>query len=371
MSEVTVSTWGTRQPLPEDVSAPMHDCLWEIAQEQAVLDRMKQTGEAWETAGGKVSQQDIRKHLDVVCDDNGFRRLDGSGGGRNPNLINTGERIKVRIDPAQLDKPSPAVTNGQPSQGAYNKAVSADGGQGVDLKKKQEVDAWIESVPGFDKLSDTSKTALLTAYSAPNADHAKLATLGGSDAFKQLDSKQQQQLVNMYSTTPANNPAKVEVDKIVGAPATEAGNKKLALVGSSGFAKMDENAQKLVLDRYSSDEQVRNAIDRIVSQDNFKDKNGVEQAHALDILARYSRRKAEGYGEVEVGKRTEVLVKLYDNVLSTPGFNLNHVDPSKKESDPQTQLITDFVDKQVPAITGSSTASNEIEVTPLEEQYWD
>lgn len=371
MSEVTVSTWGTRRALPEDRSAPLHDCLWEIAQEQAVLDRMKRTGEAWEAAGRKVSQRDIRKHLDVVCDDNGFRRLDGSGSGRNPDLIYTGERIKVRIDPAQLDKPSPGVTNGQPSQGAYNKAVSAEGGQGVDLTKKQQVDAWIKSIPDFDKLGDPAKTALLTAYGAPNVDRAKLATLGGSDAFKKLDEKQQQQLANMYGTTPAGNLAKVEVDKIAAAPATEAGTRKLALVGSLGFAKIDQNAQKLVLDRYSSDSQFRAAIDRIVGQDNFKDKNGVEQGHALDILARYSRRKRDGYGFVEESKRANVLVKLYDDVLSKPGFNLNHVDPAKKESEAQSKAIDDFVKDKVPKITASTTASGQNEATPLEDQYWD
>ena len=66
MAEIQVTSWGTREPLQNDPGAPMHDCLWEIAQEQAVLDRMKQTGESWEAAGGKVSQGDIRKQLDTV-----------------------------------------------------------------------------------------------------------------------------------------------------------------------------------------------------------------------------------------------------------------------------------------------------------------
>ena len=154
MAEISVTPWGTREPLQNDPGAPMHDCLWQIAQEQAVLDRMKQTGESWESAGGKVSSQDISKHIDTVCDDNGFQRLDGGGNGRNPHWVNPGERIKVRIDPAKLDRPAQGVTeNGQASQGAYNKAVSTSDGKGVDLNKKEAVDKWLETVPGFPTLT--------------------------------------------------------------------------------------------------------------------------------------------------------------------------------------------------------------------------
>ena len=352
MAEIQVTSWGTREALPNDPGAPLHDCLWEIAQEQAVLDRMKQTGESWEAAGGKVSQQDIRKQLDTVCDDNNFRRLDGSGNGRNPNLIYDGERIKVRIDPKQLDQPAKGVDT-QPSQDAYSKAVASDDGKGVDLNKKAAVDKWLETVPGFPTLGDGSKTSLINAYSAPGMNRENLAKLGGSAAFRSLDEKQQQQLLGMYGTE-GKRFATGEVDKIVAATPGEDANKRLQVFGSQGFFKMDEGAQKTVVGRYTDDKQFRGAVDQIVGQQNFTEKNSTEQAHALDILGRYSGRKGEGYGEQPEDKRTSVLVNLYNEVLSKPEFNLNEYGKSDKpENDAQKNALDNFADNRASEIGGT------------------
>lgn len=350
MAEIQVTSWGTREALPNDPGAPMHDCLWEIAQEQAVLDRMKQTGESWEAAGGKVSQQDIRKHVDTVCDDNGFQRIDGSGNGRNPNLITTSDRIKVRIDPAQLDQPANGVTNGQASQGAYNKQVASQGGQGVDLNKKNQVDTWLGTVPGFPTLSDGSKAALINAYGTPGVNRENLAKLGGSAAFRKLDEKQQQQLLTQYGSE-GKSYATGEVDRMVGSPAGVESDNRLKLVGSQGFYKMDESAQKIVLERYTNDAQFRSALDRILAQPNYTDKNGTEQAHALDVLGRYSGRKGEGYGEQPEDKRGAVLVGLYNEVLSKPEFNLNHYgQKGQRESSDQTAALEKFANERATEI---------------------
>jgi hypothetical protein len=47
--------------------------------------------------------------------------------------------------------------------------------------------------------------------------------------------------------------------------------------------------------------------------------NGVEQAHALNILGRYSQRKGPGYRKVKEEKRSDVLVALYNEVLPSRG----------------------------------------------------
>jgi hypothetical protein len=352
MAEIQVTPWGTPRSLPNDRGAPMHDCLWEIAQEQAVLDRMKQHSESWEVAGPKVSQQDIKKQLDTVCDDNGFRRLDGSGKGRDPNLIYDGERIKVRIDPAQLDKPANGVDT-KPSQDAYSKAVTPADGQGVDLNKKAEVDKWLGTVDGFPTLTEGSKAALITAYSAPGMNRDNLAKLGGSAAFRSLDEKQQQQLLGVYGAE-GKSFATGEVDKIAAKGGDDA-SPRLKIFGSQGFFKMNDGAQKVVLDRYNSDAQFRSAIDEIVGQDSYKSKNGEEQAHALDILGRYSGRKGEGYGEQPKDKRTTVLVTLYSEVLSKADFNLNdyYTKTDKPETDAQKKALDNFADNRASEIGGT------------------
>ena len=354
MAEIHVTTWGTREPLPNDPGAPMHDCLWEIAQEQAVLDRMKQNSETWQAASGKVSQQDIRKHLDTVCDDNGFRRLDGSGNGRNPNLIHDGEKIKVRIDPAQLDQPAPGVTSDQTTKdGAYSKAVATDDGKGVDLNKKAALDTWLASVPGFPNLSEGSKTALINAYDVKGMNREKLAKLGGSAAFRSLDEKQQQQLLGVYGTE-GKSFATGEVDRIAASAAGDEANARMKVFGSQGYFKMDDGAQKVVLDRFNSDGQFRSALNEIVGQDNFRNKNSTEQAHALDILGRYSGRKGEGYGEQPEDKQKTVLVTLYSEVLSKPEFNLNHYgDKEHRENGDQSKKIEDFANNRASEIGGT------------------
>jgi hypothetical protein len=355
MAEINVTAWGTREPLQDDPGAPMHDCLWEIAQEQAVLDRMKQTNASWDKAGSEVSPRDIKKHLDTICDDNGFRRLDGSGNGRNPNLIHDGERIKVRIDPAQLDKPASGVTRQQSDKGgAYNKAVATDDNTGVDLNKKTALDTWLGTVPGFPTLSDGTKTSLINVYDMKGMNKADLAKLGGNAAFRSLDEKQQQQLLTVYGTE-GKGAATSEVNKIVGLPAGDDANVRMKVFGSQGYFKMDDAAQKIVLDRYNSDAQFKTALNDIVGQDNFKTKNSTEQAHALDILGRYGGRKGEGYGEQPEDKRKTVLVTLYNDVLAKQDFNLNHYgDQGHRENGDQSKKIEDFANTRASQIAGTS-----------------
>jgi hypothetical protein len=354
MAEIQVTAWGTREPLPNDRAAVIHDCLWEIAQEQATLEKMKQDSASWDAASPKVSQQDIRKHLDTICDDNGFRRLDGSGSGRDPNLIHTGERITVRIDPKQLDQPAKGVDT-KPSQDAYSKVVASEDGQGPDLNKKEAVDKWLETVPGFGttNLSEHTKAALITAYDTPGINRENLAKLGGSAAFLSLDEKQQQQLLAVYGTE-GKSFATGEVDKVVASSPGEEANKRLKVFGSQGFFKMDEGAQKTVAERYTNDQQFRGAIDQIAGQQNFTEKNSTEQAHALDVLGRYSGRKGEGYGEQPEGKRTSVLVTLYNEVLSKPEFNLNEYGKSDKpENDSQKKALDNFAENRASEIGGT------------------
>lgn len=352
MAEINVTAWGTREPLPNDRAAAIHDCLWEIAQEQAVLEKMKQDSASWDTAGPKVSQQDIRKHLDTICDDNGFRRLDGSGNGRDPNLIHTGERIKVRIDPKQLDQPANGVDT-EPSQKAYSEAVAAEDGKGPDLNKKEALDKWLETVPGFPTLKEGSQAALIKSYAQPGMNLENLAKLGGSAAFRSLDENQQLQLLGVYGTE-GKSFATGEVDKIVAATPGEDANKRLKVFGSPAFFKMDEGAQKTVVDRYTNDTPFRGAVDQITGQQNFTEKNSTEQAHALDILGRYSGRKGEGYGEQPADKHTSILVNLYNEVLSKPEFNLNDYGKSDKpENDSQKKALDNFAENRASEIAGS------------------
>jgi hypothetical protein len=349
--EIHVTPWATPDKLPNDLSAPMHDCLWEIAQEQAVLKRMKDTRENWTDASGKVSQQDVRAQLDVICDDNGFRRIDGSGNGRNPDLIGTNEPIKVRIDPNELNVPAPGVVEGQPSMAAYNKAVEPSNSHGVDLNEKGEVDAWVSTVPGFPQLPETTKAGLITAHGEEGVDPKNLTTLAGSQAFIKLNPAQQQQLLESYSIQPVGTAAR-EVDKIAVDPASEGNHRRLELLATPGFFKMHDNAQKFVLDRYSNDPQFRGAIDRIVSEPDFQGKNEVEQAHALDILARYTQRKGSGYGLLAEEKRTDVLVGLYNEVLSSADFNLRQVDRERQDTDAQRAKVDAFAGDRALDIAG-------------------
>jgi hypothetical protein len=348
--EVHVTPWGTPDRLPNDMSAPMHDCLWEIAQEQAVLKRMQDTHEDFVTASGKVSEQDVRAQLDTVCDDNGFQRLDGSGSGRNPGLVNTSEPIKVRIDPNDLNVQAPGIVEGQPSMVAYKETVKPTGGEGVDLNKKTSLDGWIASIPGFPLLPETSKAGLIYAYGKPGVDLQKLAVLGGSQEFFKLEPRQQEQLLVSYSAQPNSTAAK-EVDKITADPAKE-DNKRLLLVASPGFFKLDDNTQKLVLDRYSNDPQFRGAIDQIVGQTDFKRRGDVEQAHALDTLARYTQRNDADYGLLPDDKHKDVLVGLYNEVLSSADFNLGQTNRGTQDTDAQRAKVDQFGDDRAWDIAG-------------------
>ncbi len=349
MSEITVTPWLSDKPLPQDPTAPLHDCLWDIAHEQAVLARMKHTGEDWKTAAAQVTDRDIRTHLDTVCDDNGFRRLDGSGRGRDPNLISDGERIRVRIDPRQLNEPAPGVTNNQPSQGAYNKAVGNDTG-GVDLNKKEQVDNWLGGIPGFEKLSDPVKTALLEAYNA-GADRQELANFANSAVFTatSVTDRQRVQLLKVYGAQD-QGVARGEIARLTGQPANEQTLARLGLIATEGFARLNPDQQRAFLDRYGKDNEFRAAIDKIIIQDNFKDKGDMAQAHALDILRRYSGRKKDGYGAQDTKYRTEILVKLYDDVLSSSDYKLNEV-TSTQENSHQSDLIKTYAEKTVPKMT--------------------
>lgn len=348
--EIHVTPWATPDKLPNDLSAPMHDCLWEIAQEQAVLKRMQDTHENWTTAAGKVSGQDVRAQLDVVCDDNGFQRLDGSGAGRNPHEINSNEAIKVRIDPNALNVPAPGVVEG-PSMDAYKKAVEPNDAFGVDLNKKGEVDAWVSTVPGFPQLPETTKAGLITAHGEEGVDPKKLTTLAGSQAFIKLNPAQQQQLLESYSIQPVGTAAR-EVDKIAADPAKDENNRRMVVLSTPGFFKMHDNAQKLVIDRYTHDPQFRSAIDHLVGEQGFKDKSDIEQGHALDILARYTQRKGEGYGLLAEDKRRDVLVGLYNEVLSSADFNLRQVDREKIDTDAQRTKVDAFAGDRALDIAG-------------------
>lgn len=349
--EIHVTPWGSPYRLPNDPAASMHDCLWQIAQEQAALQRMKDTHEDFVTASGKVTDQDLRAQLDVVCDDNGFQRLDGSGNGRNPSLVNINEPIKVRIDPNELNVQAPGVVDGQPSMDAYEAAVKPTGGEGVDLNKKTELDGWIATIPGFPLLPETTKAGLITAYGKPGVDRSKLALLGGNQAFTKLEPAQQEQLLVSYSAQPDSTAAK-EVDKITADPAKEGNNRRLQLVVSPGFFKLDDNTQKLVLDRYSKDPQFRAAIDQIIGQQDFKRRDEVEQAHALDTLARYTQRNDADYGLLPDEKHKDVLVGLYNEVLSSSGFNLRETNRGTQDTDAQRAKVDQFGDDRAWDIAG-------------------
>jgi hypothetical protein len=326
MNDIHVTPWMTQQATKADAAAPMHDCLWQIAQEQATLKRMQDTREDWSAA------------------------IDGSGQGhRNPHVVHTGESIKVRIDPAQLDKVAPGVTQGQPSQGAYNKAIAGEGGRGIDINKKKTVDDWIKSVPGYPVLPETTKSALIDVH-GKGVDAQKLAALGGSRAFTNLDATQQQQLLSNYGSKD-KAAANAEVDRLASLPPDTGNVKRLALVSSPGFFKLSDAEQRSVLERHDQDLHFREAVDTVVAQPNFKNKNDVEQATALDIMRRYTGRH-KGYEWVAEGSRTAVLVDLYNKVLVDPKFNLNERHYLTKGDSPQNTMLNDFArDDSHPART--------------------
>jgi hypothetical protein len=351
MVEVQVTPWGTQGPLPNDPGAFMHDCLWQIAQEQAVLEQMKTSSEGWDAASKKVSPQDIQKHLDTVCDDNGFQRLDGSGNGRNPHWVNPGEPIKVRIDPKQYAQPAEGVNTKQTGD-AYNKAIVSQDGKGVDLNKKNALDTWIGSMPQFPKLSEGTRSALITAHGTPGMNLDNLAKLGNSPLFFEMEEKPQQQLLAVFGTE-GEKLATDEVDNIIAGTAGDDSKGRLKVFGSQAAFSMEDSALKPMLERYNSDGELRAAVQHIVGQESYKNMNSQEQAHALDILGRYSGRR-NGYNEQPTDKRTSVLITLYNEVLSKSEFKLNDYGNSDKpENEQQTNAIDNFADNRASEVGGT------------------
>lgn len=350
MTEITVTPWGTRQALPEDPSAPMHSALWNIATEQAVISRMKKTGEDWTTAAENIDDPQIIEHLNAVCDDNGFRRLDGKGTGRDPNLILDGEHIRVRIDPKELNQPAPGVGDGGPqSLNAYNKAVGNPNASGVDINKKQRLDEYLGSIPGFAALPDGTKAALIEAYGREGINKQGLATVAGCDLFKRLDQQEQQRLLASYGVK-GKEVVTGEMDKLATAGVNDDTGARIKVISSAGFGAMTPTQQQQFLARLSQDHKFREAVVTIISQPNFKDKDATGQGHALDILRRYSSRKGDGYGGIDEKNRSAVLVALYNDVLAKPEFKLHEVSPFQQESAQQTRSINDFADNKAKTI---------------------
>jgi hypothetical protein len=343
---ITVTAWNT-PPSQEHPEAQYHDCLWEIAVEQATLDRMR-NGEDFNTAMTKITPEETVKHLDTICGDNGFRRLDGGGGGRNPNLIYDGEKIKVRVDPATLTKPAAGV-NDKPSGTAYTKAVQNDAGTGVDLNKKTQLDEWLKSVPGFETQPENPKAALLDTYQREGMDRTKLAQLAGAGAFNNLDDGTKIRLLQLYGQK--DQPSiTAEINKLLDKPVVGA-KERLVLIGAAGFPKLNATRQALLFERYDKDPHFQAAINAIVTQPNFTDKSDVAQAHALDILYRYAGRKHAGYGAKHEHDRKLTLVTLYNKILSDLDFKLEaNGGGGKPENFDQSRRIDVFVKHIAPDI---------------------
>jgi hypothetical protein len=343
---VTVTPWNTR-PTQERPNGQYHDCLWEMAQEQAALDRMQRYGEDFKTARQKTTPEEHLKHLDTLCDDNGFRRLYGGGSGRDPNLVLDGEKIKVRIDPTKLTEPAPGVSD--PKTGpAYTKAVQSDTGGGPDLKKKEKLDAWLNAMTGFKDLPADIKGAWIDTYAREGVDATKLSKLAGTEAFKNLDDATKIRLLRLYGQKDQGI-VTAQIDKLLAAPGQEDKN-RLVLMATPGFARLEPAQQKRLFERYDSDGSFKQAINQIVTQGNFNDKSEIAQAHALDLLYRYAGRKGSGYGLQLDRDHKLILVRLYNDVLSKPEFNLEANGGSKPENGDQAGLIDHFAQKKAPYI---------------------
>jgi hypothetical protein len=338
-SDVIVTPWNSK-PTEKNPDAHLHDCLWEIAMEQAALKRMKDSNDDFVTAMEKVTPKEHMHELDILCQDNGFRKFGSDGSGRNPNLVLDGEKIKVRIDPATLMKTATGVDT-KPVTNAYTKAVQNDSGTGPDINKKEQLDQWLQTVPGFDKLSEPERISLIEAYAREGVDRTKLNQLANSKDFQGLDEDTRQRLLKLYGDKNQTT-GTAEVDKLLATPGEAA--QKLRLIGSEGFAALDGNQQKRLLERYQQDKHFAAAIDKIVAQKNFTEKSATAEAHALDILYRYTGRKGAGYGQRVETDRTKVLVGLYDRVLSKPDYKLEeNGGTGKPESTDQSQKIEDYV----------------------------
>jgi hypothetical protein len=370
---VTVTPWNTAWTA-ENPNGQFHDALWDIAAEQATLQRMQTSREDFETAFTKVSSQEVRQHLDVICDDNGFRRLDGSGNGRNPHWIDTNERIKVRIDPNTLTKPAPGI-NDKKTGDVYGGAVMSHTGRGTDLVKKQQLDAELATVPGFngEQMSPPLKQAWIGAHSLNSISAAEVTALGNKDTFNRLDQPGKTNVLTMFGR-PDRAYFTGEINKIVGAPMDDKNVNKLRLLSTAGLGQLPDDEMRQVVVRYDEDGDFRAAIDKIVQQDNFKNKPPMEQAHALSILGREKvvaapaansggpltgngyldvagKRDPSRVGYLEIGgpyfqidnpRRTLVIEKLYNDVLASADFKLGEPGASGKETPDQRKRIDDF-----------------------------
>lgn len=347
MSEIRVTPWGTRQPLPGDPSAPMHSALWNVATEQAILARIEKTGEDWTAAARHVTDKDIVEHLDVICDDNNFRRLDGSGTGRDPNLIIDGERIQVSFDPKEITQPANGIGHDTPKAlDAYNKALTNPTNTDWDQSKKPLLDSYLRDIPNFTTLADDSKAALIEAYGRPGVNTQNLAKFAGSPLFQEhLDPEQQKYLLAHYGVK-GMEVITGEVDKLAAGPVNSESVLRLKLLSTPGLGAMTGPQQQQFLERLSRDASFQAAVVTITGQDNFKELSPISQGFALDILRRYSSRKGDGYGEVDRKNRTTVLEKLFSDVLMSPKFKLQEAPPFPQLNDSQTKMIDNFADNK-------------------------
>ena len=378
---VKVSQWAAAVPTNEDPTAPFHDCLWRMATEQAVLERMKSTGENFPTALRHVQEnpQEIRKQLDIICDDNGFRRIDGTGPGtNNPHMLNTGAGIKVRNDPAVLYKQAPTVVEGQPSGTAYNAAVAGDQG-GVNLVKKQQLDAWLATIPGFSTMSEPLKAAVITAYSA-GADPNRIVTMLGSAQFNYRLKPQEQIQLLALMTRASQNPGPPQmgpstsynllgvIDGLLQEPVDNNwAASQLKLMSTLGFAKLNSGQQQALLNRYQSDYNFRVVIDKVVGDpsNNFAALGAEQQAHVLDVMRSFTREafcKGPGQdytppafvapgqpGPEPVPYDQMLLMALYRGVLTQPAYKLSTVTGTQQSAE-QSALVIKFVNDNWPGV---------------------
>jgi hypothetical protein len=326
MTEIIVAPWGTRRELPNDPSAPMHTALWHVATEQAVIARMKKTGEDWTTAAKQVNDQEIIEQLDVVCDDNGFQRIDGTGTGRNPHQIADGEAIRVRIDPKSLTQPVKGIDENSPlARAAYNNQVGPNNG-GVKYHEKQALDLFLGKIPGFETLPDGTKAAVIQKYGHDRFNPTPVATLAGSELFKKLNPDEQVRLLATYRVADPRDPndhtVTTEIDKLATAPVNDENIVKLRVLSTPGFGTMNNHQQTQFLKRLTEDTQFRAGVSTIIGQANFTDKQPGAQGQALDILCGYSGYNKTGYIKIDPKNRVAVLVALYNDVLAKPDFKL-------------------------------------------------
>lgn len=358
MTEIIVAPWGTRRDLPNDPSAPMHTALWHVATEQAVLARMKKTGEDWVTAAKHVNDKEIIEHLDVVCEDNNFRRIDGTGTGRDPNLIVDGEGIKVRIDPKSLTQPVKGIDEKSPlASTAYNKQIGPND-SGVNYNEKQALDLFLGKVSGFESLPDGTKAAVIQQFGHDRLNPDPVAALAGSELFRKLEPDEQVRLLANYRKPDphdANNrTVTTEIDKLAKAPLNDENQVRLRILSTPGFVTLNKYQQQQFLNRLTQDTQFRAGVNTIIGQANFTDKQPGAQGQALDTLCGYAGYNQAGYIKIDPKNRAAVLVALYNDVLAKPDFKLKQPTPTFGDllSLQQSNDIKQFAEKTAPNIRG-------------------